>query len=153
MFWQRYLASLRPEHPHRALQPDAFAFGGGGALADELAELVLAGRKRATTSLPIEFAADGDPLPEVGSLSIVLAGDGRPVAIIERTQVFERAFDEVDAAYAAVEGEGDGGLAGWRADHAEYFEGVCARLGGCFDGRAPVICQVFRVVWPPVPDS
>lgn len=56
------------------------------------------------------------------------------------------AFDDVDARYAAVEGEGDGSLTYWRDAHTEYFESVCARLDSAFDGRTPVICQCFAVV-------
>lgn len=147
-FWRRYLDGLPADHPHRRAVPDVFAFGGGGAIADELADLVLSGRKRATTSLAIEFTSLGDPLPGVGSMSVILRQDQAPVAIIERTDVWSEPFDEVSAGYAAIEGEGDGSLADWRAGHREYFTSVCARLGADFHERTPVICQVFRVVWP-----
>ena len=145
--WSAYLASVPPEHPHRTHKPTAFAFGGEPALADELDALVIAGSKRATTSLAVEYTSLNLPPPSVGDLSIILAGDGLPCAIIERTQVTTVAFDEVDAEYAAVEGEGDGSLAFWRAAHERYFTGVCARLGEHFDARTPVLCQVFQVVW------
>jgi uncharacterized protein YhfF len=145
--WLEYLSHVPADHPHRAATPDAFAFGGGD-IADELADLVLRGTKKATTSLPIEFTSLGEPLPEVGSVSIVLRASGAPFAIIERTEVKTIPFDEVDAAYAATEGEGDGSLAHWQRAHREYFESVRERLGGLFDERTPVICQVFRVVWP-----
>jgi uncharacterized protein YhfF len=145
--WRTYLSELSSDHPHRQAKPDAFAFGGDPVLADELAELVLAGRKRATTSLAVEYVALDEPLPKVGDLSIVVRGDGAPVAIIERTQVTTPPFDAVDEAFAATEGEGDGSLASWRRAHREYFSGVVARLGGQFEAQTPVICSVFRVAW------
>ena len=49
--------------------------------------------------------------------------------------------------FAEREGEGDGSLASWRANHERYFERVCARLGGTFDDRTPVLCQRFEVIW------
>jgi uncharacterized protein YhfF len=147
-FFRAYLAQLPRAHPHHACNPDAFGFGGEPELAEELAALVTAGRKRATTSLPVEFTSLGEPLPRAGDLSIIVRGDGRPVAIIERTHVQWRAFDEVDEGYAAVEGEGDASLASWREAHAQYFTEVCRRLGGSFDGSTPVLCQTFQVVWP-----
>jgi uncharacterized protein YhfF len=147
-YWAEYLAALPPDHAHRGARPDAFAFGNSAALADELAELVLAGRKRATTSLPVEFEAAGDPLPCTGAVGIILDGRRLPVAIVEFTSVTTVAFGAVDADYAAVEGEGDGSLRFWRKAHTEYFTDVCRRLGGRFDETTPVICQVFRVVWP-----
>lgn len=76
-----------------------------------------------------------------------MGGEGQPVALIERTHVEHKAFDEVDAAYAAVEGEGDGSLASWREGHRAYFTATCLRLGGDFDGHTRVICQIFRVIW------
>ena len=147
-YWLEYLRCLPADHPHRSLTADAFAFGGGGALADELADLVLAGRKKATTSLAVEFTSLGESLPEVGSVSVILRGDLTPAAIIERTCVKTVPFGEVDEEYAAIEGEGDGSLAYWRQGHLEYFTGVCARLGGHVDERTPVICQTFRLIWP-----
>ena len=146
-FWTAYLSQLPHEHVHRSMKPDAFAFGGGGALADELAELVLSGKKRATASLAIEFTSLNEPLPEAGSVSIVLRGDLKPVAIIERTAIKTVPFELVDEAFAATEGEGDGSLAYWRAAHMEYFTGVCERHGVQFDATTPVLCQTFRLLW------
>lgn len=146
--WADFLGSLPADDPRRGKTPDAFAFGGGEGIADELAALVVAGTKRATASLPIEFTAVGDPLPKAGDLSIVLDGKGDPVAIIELTSVDVVPFGEVDEAFAAFEGEGDGTLAWWRQAHTWYFGRVCERLGGTFDEATPVLCQRFRKVWP-----
>lgn len=147
VFWRAYLTQLPADHPHRVAKPDAFGFGGQSDLAEELAALVLAGTKRATSNLAIEFAALNEPLPSVGDVSIIVQGDGVPVAIIERTRVTTVPFNEVDPEFAAVEGEGDRSLAYWREAHADYFRGVCRRLGGTFDDRTPVLCQLFRVIW------
>jgi uncharacterized protein YhfF len=146
--WKLYLQQLPADHPHHTAKPTAFGFGGEPGLADELAALVLAGTKRATTSLPLEYTSQGSALPRVGDASIIARGDGSPVAIIERTVITTLAFDAVDSAFAAIEGEGDGSLAFWRRAHLWYFNSVCARLGGSFDGQTPVMCEVFRVVWP-----
>lgn len=152
IFWQRYIATLPAEHPHRHARPDAFAFGDSAALANELGTLVQAGRKRATASLPAEFTSVGLPPPAAGDLSIVLLGDGAPVALIELVEVRHVPFQAVDAAFAADEGEGDGSLAWWQAAHRRYFGRVCARLGGQFDETTTVICQRFRLVWCGAPE-
>ena len=147
-FWAQFLRSLAADDPRRGARPDAFGFGGDGALADALAALVLADRKRATASLPVEYTTLGEPLPRAGDLSIILDGQGRPVAIIERTSVEQVPFEAVDEAFAAQEGEGDGSLRYWREAHAWYFNRVCARLGGRLKANTPVLCQRFRRVWP-----
>lgn len=145
--WQSYLNKLAADHPHRRIKPAAFAFGDTPALADELGALVKAGRKRATASLPVEFTSLGDPLPAVGDIGIVLSGDGVPMAIIELVEVRHLPFRDVDAAFAADEGEDDGTLASWRDAHRAYFGRVAARAGLRFDETTTVICQRFRLVW------
>jgi len=147
-YWSEFVQSLAAHDPRRAAKPDAFGFGGGGEIADELAMLVLAGKKRATASLPVEYTSLNEPLPRAGDLSIILDGAGEPVCIIERTSVDLVPFHAVDEEFAACEGEGDGSLGYWRDAHTRYFNGVCSRLGGRLEERTPVLCQRFRLVWP-----
>lgn len=146
-FWQRYLDGLPSSHPHRQAKLDAFAFGDTPSLADELAALVVSGRKRATASLPVEFTSAGLPLPTAGDVSIVLRGGGAPAAVVELTEVRHLALGEVDAAFAADEGEGDGSLEFWRKAHIGYFGRVAARHGLAFGETTQVVCQRFRVVF------
>jgi uncharacterized protein YhfF len=54
--WARFVQSLAAGDPRRSAKPDAFAFGEGEE-AEELAALVLAGKKRATASLPVEYTS------------------------------------------------------------------------------------------------
>ena len=147
-YWAEFVRTLPAHDARRTAQPDAFGFGGEAALADELGALVLAGKKRATTSLPVEFTSMNEPLPKPGDLSIILDGRGGPVAIIERISVELVPFQAVSEEYAACEGEGDGSLRYWRDAHTWYFNKVCSRLGGCLAEDTPVLCQRFRLVWP-----
>ncbi len=150
--WESYLRTLPTDHPHRRATPDVVSFGDSPALADELAALVVDGRKRATASLPVEFTALGQPLPRPGDLSVVTRGDGEPVAIIVLTEVREVPFAAVDTAFAAAEGEGDGSLAWWQTAHRGYFDRIVQRLGGtAFDETTVVLCQCFRVLWRGAP--
>ena len=148
-YWAEFVASLGNDDPRRSASPDAFGFGGEGEIADALAALVLTGKKRATTSLPAEYTSLGEALPKAGDMSIVLDGTGEPVAIIERTSVDLMPFDAVTAEFAAREGEGDGSLQYWREAHTWYFGQVCERLCGKLEDKTPVLCQCFKLVWPP----
>jgi len=141
-----YVAQLPAGHPHRAARVTAFSFGDSAALADELAALVITGRKRATASLPAQFESEGAALPAAGDVSIVTRGDGTPVAIIETTDVRLVPFGQVDAEFAATEGEGDGSLAYWRAAHTKFFGRVVTRLGGRLDDATLVVCERFRLL-------
>jgi uncharacterized protein YhfF len=151
--WQSYVNGLPAGHPHQNANPDAFSFGDSPALADELAALVRAGRKRATASLPVEFTSAGIPLPAAGDVSIVTLADRTPVAIIEFVEVRRLPFRDVDASFAADEGEGDGSLEFWRAAHRDYFGRVSARHGEAFGETSAVICQRFRLAWKVMAES
>ncbi len=115
---------------------ETFSFGDNPALADELAALVLAGKKTATC-----WAASDGLLTEVGKRMVVLSGSGRPLAVVETVELERRRFGEVDAAFAHDEGEGDRSLAHWRSAHRAYF----TRLGQ-FAEDMPLYCERFRVV-------
>ncbi len=149
-YWAEFTGTLPHDDPRVRAKPDAFGFGGEGELADELAELVLAGKKRATASLAVEYTSLGEELPKTGDLSIILNGTGSPVAIIERTSVEVVPFHAVTAEFAATEGEGDGSLKYWQEAHTWYFGQVCERLGGKLEATTPVLCQRFKMVWPHV---
>jgi uncharacterized protein YhfF len=77
-------------------------------LADELANLVLAGKKSATC-----WAAAQGLLTQVGKRMVMLDGAGRARAVIETVELTRRHFAEVDSAFAFDEGEGDRTLAYW----------------------------------------
>jgi uncharacterized protein YhfF len=128
---------------------EAFAFGDSAALADELAALVLQGRKRATASALWTYQAEGKPLPRPGQLSIVTRSDGVPLCVIETLAVEVVPFDQVSADFAATEGEGDGSLAFWREAHTQFFSRECAQAGQAFQPDMPVVCERFRLRYPP----
>ncbi|UFZ02128.1 ASCH domain-containing protein [Bradyrhizobium ontarionense] len=113
-----------------------FAFGDGPELADKLLDLVVRGIKTATCS-----TEDEPNTSAPGERWIVLDGRGDPHCVIETTEVSYRRFDEVDAAFAFEEGEGDRSLNYWREAHRTYF----TRLGR-FSDTMTLMCERFRLV-------
>ena len=71
----------------------ATALGHSRAVADQLAELIVAGVKRAQATLEHDFTADNDALPQPGDHLVVLDGRGRPRAIVRNNHVERRHFD------------------------------------------------------------
>src|SRR5699024_9422320 len=69
------------------LAPPAWGFGATLEEADALLAPVLAGTKLAPSSAAAVFSKDGVVPPAEGDLSIVLAGHGRPRALVATTQV------------------------------------------------------------------
>ena len=106
--------------PERYQHLRAFAFGDSPELADELLALVIKGVKTATCS-----TEDEPNTSAPGERWVVLDGRGEPRCVIESTEVTYRHFNEIDAAFAHDEGEGDRSLACWRGAHRAYF----GRLG------------------------
>ncbi len=128
--------------PLEVVPPPAWSFGSTPELADELLALVLDGSKRATSSALADYA-DGEPLPEVGGLSILLDGSGHPRVLVETTAVKVVPFDEVEAEHARLEGEDDGSLKHWKTVHEEFFTAPDRP----FDPAMDVVLERFRVVY------
>jgi uncharacterized protein YhfF len=148
--WQAYLDSL----PDKSAAPDryeAWSFGDSPDMADELADLVVRGIKTATAGLLWEYQAEGEALPHPGDVSIILDGAGSPACLIETAQVEVKPFNQVDAAFARDEGEGDRSLDYWRQAHWRFFTRACRPIGRAPSETMPVVCERFRVVYRHVP--
>ena len=145
-FWASYSAAVGGVDEWRFYE--AFSFGDSEELANRLAELVLAGTKRATAATVWSIEAAGKRIPQPGDLSVVTDWGGRPLCVIETTRVDVVPFDEVSAEFAAVEGEGDGSLGYWRRAHTACFSRECARGGRTFSESMLVSCERFDVVYP-----
>jgi len=115
---------------------ERFSFGDNPALADELGELVLSGRKRATC-----WAASEGEKTAVGTRMVMCDGAGRPRAVIETLELATCRYSEVGVDFARDEGEGDGSLEYWRDAHRTYFK----RNGG-FSPDMLLWCERFRLV-------
>lgn len=104
------------------LPPFEFAFP--GPLRDQLVALVLAGTKTTTTGLRQDYEIEGEELPVAGTRAAVIDSAGRPVAVIELTEVRVSRLGDVDLDHARDEGEGDDSVAAWRAGHEKYWHGA-----------------------------
>lgn len=144
-FWQDFCAEMGEDRRARFLE--AFHFHDNEAGANELAQLVLAGVKRATAGLVWTYENAGVSPPEPGCLSVVTCWDGKPVCVIETLELEVVPFEQVTAEFAATEGEGDGSLDYWRRVHWDYFGRECARIGREPSQAMPVVCERFSVVF------
>jgi uncharacterized protein YhfF len=79
-FWALYVAYLGSDPSDRFLE--SFHFDDNEPSADELAELVVRGRKRATAALLWAYEVENKPLPAPGNLSVVTRWSGEPVCVI-----------------------------------------------------------------------
>ena len=146
-FWSAFAATRQADPTPCFLE--AFHFDDNEPSANELAALVLLGRKRATAGLVWVHEHENKPFPKPGDLSIVTAFDGTPQCVIETQRVDVVPFDQVSEEFAATEGEGDGSLSFWRRAHERFFGRECQRIGRQPVANMPVVCERFSVVFTP----
>jgi uncharacterized protein YhfF len=125
----------------------AWPFGIGSEMADELLELVLSGRKRATAGALWSYEHEREPVPVPGDYSVILDGAGRARCVIRTTHVDVVPFCDVDEAFASAEGEGDLTLDYWRDGHWRFFSQELAGFGRSPEIDMPVVCEHFEVVF------
>ena len=143
-FWAAYKAAARLTHDRYTV----VQMGDSPEMAIELAELMLAGTKRATASLVRDFETTGEPLPQPGDYVIVVDGTDKPRCIWQTTEVTIKPLIQVDDAFAWDEGEGDRTRASWLNGHRRYFARRASREGFAIDDQIPTVFERFRIVWP-----
>ena len=128
---------------------DVCRMGSSAAMGNELLDLILGGRKRATAYLLRDVEQGGEKLSRVGGHVVVVDGSDRPRAIWRTRTVEVKPLDHVDPAFAWDEGEGDRTRDGWLAIHRRYFAARAANEGFTFDESMPAVFERFILVWPP----
>ena len=146
-YWQAFLATLPADSPYRDKSYDPDGFGDSPEMADELGALVVKGTKTGTCSALWEWEAEGENIPEAGSIWIVLDGSGNPMCITETYEVTIRKYNEVDAEFARAEGEGDLSLDYWREAHRIFFTRYLPKISREFSDEMPLVCERFRLIY------
>ncbi|WP_462160174.1 ASCH domain-containing protein [Pseudoalteromonas sp. GB56] len=116
--------------------------------ADECAQLVLAGIKRATSSSLWWYEATNTALPQIGDLNVVTNFAGKAVCIIKTVAVDVVPYNQITEQYAFIEGEGDRSLAYWQQVHWPYYHRELADTGFTPCADMPIVCEQFEVVFP-----
>ena len=146
VMWAAFLAA-RPELAGPNTPYEAWYFCDNESSANELAALVLSGRKRATTGDLWSYEAELERFPEAGDLNVITDWAGSAVCVIRTTSVEILPFESVTEEFAATEGEGDGSLEYWRKVHQEVFSRRLPDIGRVFEPDMPVVCERFEVVY------
>ena len=112
---------------------------------NELLDLVLQGKKRATSSSLASFRAEGTAVPKEGELSVITDWDGHPCCVIRTTKVRVIPYKDIPFGLARLEGEDDT-LASWRKNHEAFFREEGKSLGYSFSENMEVVVEEFEVV-------
>jgi uncharacterized protein YhfF len=134
---ERALKLAYPGEDARFFPP--IAIGSDPTTADEGAVAILDGVKTTTSSAFWDWP-DGR-IPFVGSLCVLLDGQGRLRAIVETKRVEIIPFGSVDENLARSYGEGDRTLIWWRSEIGDYYRRDAARRGIAFSDDTPLIFE------------
>lgn len=140
---ERFFNSL--DKPQQEL--DAFYFCDNQKDANECADLVLKGIKRATASSHYWYELNNAVLPKAGDHYIVTDWDGIALCVIEVEKVEITPFNQVTAEFAEIEGEGDKSLAYWKRVHWDYYTRELEGSQYSPGEDMLIVCEQFRVVY------
>ncbi len=143
-FWQR----CRTQHgiTADAYHASTFADPDFASYQNELIELAIAGKKRATAHMALDFERNSIARREIGDYWVIVTPDSEPKCLVRVTAVAVKPFNSVDAAFAASEGEGDESLEYWTKVHREYFTLQCANWGVEWHEDTPTVCESFELI-------
>lgn len=115
-------------------------------VANELCELVLANKKKATSSAKKTFEILNIPYPNVGDFSVITDYYGNPRCVIQNISVSEHRFCDMDFNLVSKEGE-DENLESWQKNHEKFFKEESKSLGYTFEYEMLVVFEEFKVVF------
>lgn len=115
-----------------------------GSIPDELAQLVIDGKKTATCSGHIFYELENAPLPKVDEYSVILNSKEQPIAIIKIVEVTLIPMNEVSEEFAIAEGEGP--YEAWKSAHVEFFTSELKEVGLEFNEDMLLVCERFKLI-------
>lgn len=139
-FWNNFCVVTQQEN---IKYKDAFQFG---VSADWLADLVVEGKKTATTSGYVFYELEKEALPQSGEYYVILNGEEEPVSVIQIQSVEVMPMDEVSEEFALAEGEGDYRF--WWDAHEKFFSDLLKEYDKEFSPNMLVVCERFKKVYP-----
>jgi uncharacterized protein YhfF len=144
-FWQEFCRQNQNVNPNEDYQ--VWFFGDSQEMSVELANFVIFGTKRATASLSLINKLQPENAPINNGYSVVTDFAGKPLCIIQTTEICEVPFLEVDFNFAKAEGEGDENIEDWRKGHRDYFTKECRESGFEFNETMLVCCEKFKLLF------
>ncbi len=149
---ESFVAAARRALPHEPL--DRYAVRVIGRSPEKIAQLlalIVSGAKTGTFSLPAEFEARSQNLPQAGDVCVLTQADGTPAAIVRITAVERIRFGSVTPAHLKVESPLLRDLDTWREVHRAAWAPLLAHLSRELVDDTEVLCQTFVVLWPQPP--
>ena len=145
-FW----SSAKRELAGMAL-PDEYQVRWIGLDADstrQVIELIRAGDKTGTFTLPWFVEHTDQPTPAVGDAIILVDFDGHPRLLVKLTDIEDVPFGEITTVHTQIDGTPVRDLAVWKPLHTQYWNGMLEPLGLRVSDDMPVWVEKFELLTP-----
>ena len=109
----------------------------------QIFELIRAGDKRGTFTLPWIIERTGSPAPKVGSLLVLVDMAGRPVLLTRVTRVDSAVFGKVEAQHTVIDGSPVRDPAVWKPLHTGYWNALLQPFGLAVSEDMPFWAERF----------
>lgn len=113
----------------------------------QVLDLILAGDKTGTFTLPWIVAHTDQPAPTVGDYIILVDFDGRPCLLVQLTRIEEVAFGAITTAHTRIDGSPVRDLAVWKPLHTRYWNDLLAPFDLAVSDAMPVWVEAFELLW------
>ncbi len=129
--------------------PDSEYFHDNEEDANRLAELVLNGKKKASSGLYFWYEEANADLPKIGTKLIVTDFNGKARAIIETKKVDTIQFNQISKDYAGIDmGTKIEPLKKWKKAHWGFFANAMEQSGEKPTEEMLIVCERFETIWP-----
>jgi len=142
--WNNFIL-INPKYKNISM-PEFYYFCDNEKDANDCAQLVVDGVKRATSTSMWWFETYEQPLPKIGDLGIVTNWEGIAKAIIQTIKIEQTPFNKITPEYAKIEGEGDKSLAYWNKVHWGYYNREMHEKGQHPTENMLLVCEQFKTI-------
>lgn len=143
-FWKKFL--LKKNINTNTAVPQSFCFGDSEELANSLLNLVMIGKKTATSSSFPAYEIYKEEPPKTNDCSIITDWEGTPKCIVQNKKVSIISFKDIDFKLVSKEGE-DKTLKSWQKNHKEFFIEDGKILGYTFDENMLIVFEEFEIIF------
>lgn len=147
-FWESARAAL----PEAGLDADYQVrwIGLDDETTQQIADLIAAGDKTGTFTLPWIIERTDQPEPAVGDCIILIAFDGTPTQLVRLTRIQRVPFGEITASHTAIDGSPVRALEIWKPLHTQYWNALLAPWSMTVAEDMPVLIETFELLYPPL---
>lgn len=147
ILWAEYIQA-HPEYSDDPM-PEVEFFHNNKSDANRLGQLVLKGKKSASSSVYALYKKYNMDLPKIGKRQIVTDFDGNALAIITTIGVDTIPFNKISADYAALDmGTNKEPLEKWKKAHWIFFDSFLSEIDEKATEDMRIVCERFKTVWP-----